>query len=312
MKVAWLGQTRIDFTMDPSSLSLADEWFAPLAEPCAEAAGDPIRIHVERGEPRASLPKAGVDIDIDGIPGRVDRHALVLRDGEHAMRIPHASASLTYRYEVAPSRDAFLFGWAIAALARGWHHVHAAALRLRDGRRALLVGSTRAGKTTTALTLALHGATWGSDDCIFIHDSGQIAPIPRAFYVRERTFHSLPQLQEHAVAELRRDEVRHRVDVGELTGRAPERLWDAVDVAIFPSVTMEPTTELRPMDMAEGLGLLIESSPYVGFERLPGASEGLSLLAQTLSGSSCWALRLGLDALNDSALVSRLLERDAH
>lgn len=311
MSTAWLGQTRIDYTMDTPSLALAEEWFAPLEEPCTEASGGPIQVDVRRGQLHAGLPTEGVNIDIDGIPGRLDQHVLVLRDAEHAMQIPHESASLTYRYGATPSRDAFLFGWAIASLARGWHHVHAAAVRLRDGRRALLVGSTRAGKTTTALTLAMHGATWGSDDCIFVHDAGQIAPIPRAFYVRERTFQSLPTLEDHATAELRRDEVRYRVDVGELTGRAPERLWDAVDTVIFPSVTMQPATQVQPMSMAEGLGLLIESSPYVGFERLPGASEGLALLGQTLSGASCWALGLGLDALNDSELVSRLLEREA-
>lgn len=309
---AWLGDTPVELEGDAGAAALAEEWLTPIAERPAGSAGalaEGIRLRVTRGTPEVPWPERGTPFDVDGIDGRVDESLLVLRSEDHRLVATHREATLEYGYRESPSRDAFLFGWAVASRARGWHHLHAAALRLADGRRTLLVGGTRSGKTTTALTLALRGATWGADDCVFVHDDGRIAPVPRAFFVRERTHRALPELSELATPELRRGETRYRVDVGAATGVPPERLWSGVDLAIFPSVTHQADTDALPCTEAEGLGVLLESSPYVALSTLPNPTAGLTALAGVLRGVPCLRLGLGLDALQDTGLVARMLAR---
>ena len=63
-----------------------------------------------------------------------------------------------------------------------------------DGRRILVVGRKRAGKTTLMLRLALDGVEVQGDEMVVVAANGLSMPFPRRFHVRAKTFALLPEL----------------------------------------------------------------------------------------------------------------------
>lgn len=63
-----------------------------------------------------------------------------------------------------------------------------------NGRRVLIVGDKRAGKTTLMLRLALDGIEVLGDETVVMEADGQSIPYPRRFHVRAKTFSLIPEI----------------------------------------------------------------------------------------------------------------------
>ncbi len=192
----------------------------------------------------------------------------------------------------------------------GLFQLHAAALRLDDF-LVLVAGDSGAGKTTTALSLAVAGAAWGGDDTVFLHADGAggaaIACVPRSFHLRAQTVRAFPSLEEHAT--LRPDGAEERWDLD--PRRAfPDRGFlraGTPDILVFPTVTTQPHTQTRRLSQAEAAGRLIPAGAFVVVDGIVGAPEQMALFGAMASAARAVSLELGGDALRDPSVVAACL-----
>ena len=195
---------------------------------------------------------------------------------------------------------------ALALRSAGLFHMHAAALALPSGQSALIVGGSGAGKTSTTLALLEAGARYLGDDALFLRrdDSGlTAAAFPRLFHLGPATLSAFPRLSSLAGPPAGRRDKRP------LDPRVawPDRRLGALAldpgrvIAIFPSITDAPRTEIGPMPRADAFGLLLSSSAALVIEGLGGRAENVDLLRALLAASRVFELRLGRDALADPA-----------
>ena len=206
--------------------------------------------------------------------------------------------------------DAAFLLFAIAMHVHGWTHVHGGGVELPDGRRVLLAGESGDGKTTTVLSLLLHGCAWGTDDCCFIHP-GQGAPIaafiPRVFHLRERTIEAFPALAPHLQTHAWRHGTRRALDPRSLPDTRMVNYVAPVDLVVLPRVTHTPTTTCAVLDAGDAMGRLLMASPYATIARLPDAQRAIDVLAALASHARCLDLALGWDALESPERLVALI-----
>jgi hypothetical protein len=208
--------------------------------------------------------------------------------------------------EPAPGSTASMLQIAIAVAARGagLFHLHAAALVLPRGDVAVVVGGSGAGKTTTTLALLEAGADYLGDDALFLTTGGgglRAVAFPRAFHLGPATLAAFPRLAPYAGPLPPRGDKRAVDPRSAFPGRSrPSVPLDPGRVlAIFPTVTGGPTTEVLPIPRADAFGHILASSAALVVEGLPGRDENLALLRALLGAARCAEVRLGADALAD-------------
>jgi hypothetical protein len=186
----------------------------------------------------------------------------------------------------------------------GLFHMHAAALALPSGERALVVGGSGAGKTTTTLALLEAGARYLGDDALFLVADARgvrAAAFPRAFHLGPATLSAFPRLAKLAGLPSGHHDKRP-VDPREAfpDRRVASLSLDAGRVlAIFPSVARGRVTEIAELPRAEAFGLFLASSAALVIDGLPGREENLATLNALLAACRCYEIRLGEDALAD-------------
>lgn len=197
--------------------------------------------------------------------------------------------------------DAAFLLFAIAMHVHGWTHVHAGGVELPDGRRAVLAGGSGDGKTTSVLSLLLHGCGWGTDDCCFVQSTAPrptIAFVPRVFHLRPRTIEAFPAIAPHIVTHAWRHGTRQAFDPRTVEGTRMVIDPRPADLLVFPRVAHEPRTEHRALDPGEAVGRLLMASPYATIAALPDAQRAMDVLAALASHATCVELALGWDALD--------------
>lgn len=81
---------------------------------------------------------------------------------------------------------------------QGWVRLHAATVDI-DERRVVFVGPSAAGKTTTALRIALQGGAFIGDECALVR-AGHAVALPRFAHVKRGAQAFLPELADHITA----------------------------------------------------------------------------------------------------------------
>ncbi len=151
--------------------------------------------------------------------------------------------------------------------------IHAAAVAI-DGRAALLIGSSRSGKTTLAGWLAAHhGIDYLSDEVASIDTDGRVAPFSRPLGVRpDSPLASTPldrlittSVDAEAAARFMPDE--RLLPVTALGGRLRPSSTP-VTLLVFPTFDAERTLSSRPLDAADTFEQIAQLTPgLAGFGR---------------------------------------------
>jgi hypothetical protein len=182
-------------------------------------------------------------------------------------------------YSACTLASALLLGRLGRALA------HAAAVADREGRGWLLVGDSRAGKTTTCANLLSAGWEYLSDDHVVLRrtEDGEIA-----VEGWPRPFHLDPGWERGE-----RTGTRHAADPRE---RWPGRWRRTAPLAglLFPRVEAELPTALEELPAGAALAALLRQSPWLLADR--GAAPGVLSLLRDAALLPARALRLGRDS----------------
>lgn len=214
------------------------------------------------------------------------------------------------------SQDAQIFNYAISAALRrcDFYELHSAAVLEPETRRGiLLVGPSGSGKSTITLQLAAAGWPYLTDDILLLTEGTEnveARPLRRAFAV---TAASVSASGHSALAE----SMSRFEDFGESKKRfAPQDFFPSgfasscVPGAIyFPTVTDNPTTEVRALSQGETMIRLVRISPWASYHRSLGR-EHLRALATLTRQCKSYELSAGRDMLTDASLLPRLLSRD--
>ncbi|MCB9507245.1 MAG: hypothetical protein H6700_12715 [Myxococcales bacterium] len=245
---------------------------------------------------------------------------IAVTDGSSALWIAPGGASVDVRLHPASLAAPRRFGGITCTLAiglalrlRARFHVHAAALEL-DGTALLVAGDSGAGKTTTALALALGGAAWGGDDIAYLRMSvdGEVLaePTARAFHVRPTTVAMFPQIAAHAVPMVGDAGGRVALSPAKALGGGVWRGPRAPRALLFPQVTANPVTRAVALSDADAFGRLLTASALVLAHAVPGADQHFAALQQLVAQCACFSLELGADAVARPEVIVEVLRSE--
>lgn len=192
-------------------------------------------------------------------------------------------------YSMLNISAAFLLGRVKRAL------VHAGAVVAPGGSALLLVGDSRAGKSTTCVNLITQGWDYLSDDQVVLREVDARVRVDGWL----RTFHlDHGWSAGHPVGD-RGDVVPSTLGPGAWRSSAP------LGGLLFPRVEADLPTSLLPLSPADALGMLIRQTPWLLSDR--GAAPGVLLLLQRTVRYPAYTLRLGLDTYRDAARLAAVL-----
>jgi len=193
-------------------------------------------------------------------------------------------------YAAATLSCALLLGRMGRALA------HAAAVAPPGGGAWLLVGDSRAGKTTTCANLVNAGWSYLSDDHVVLHrdDEGRVAVegLPRPFHLDEGW-------ETGGIVERRGNTDPHQRFPGAWTRTAP------LAGLLFPRVDADAPTALSPLAAPDALSGLLRQSPWLLADR--GAAPAVLALLREAALHPTHRLRLGMDTYAAPALLAERL-----
>jgi len=185
---------------------------------------------------------------------------------------------------------------------RGLYPLHAAGLAL-DGHGVLLAGTSGAGKSTLSVALARRGFSFLSDDTVFLQADlcgWRVKAFPDQIDLCADAPELFPELQNVAAVDLP-DGWRKRQIRAEVVYGAPISWTATPRTLIFPSVSGNPTSVIRPLSREEAL---FELAPNVLLTDTAGSQQHLNALAGIISQCTCYRLDTGRD-LDDAVAVVR-------
>lgn len=250
-----------------------------------------------------------------------DGDALLLSTGDSWVRAHPPAARLIEAWigaETAESSTAFarlLFYATQAALRRcGLYELHTAAAiapadadDVRHG--VLMIGASGSGKTTLAMRLTAAGWSNVADDLVLIREAPSQAEafaFRRVFAATETTLQALPppRLEEATRAANEFEPLKRRLD--------PEVLFPGQfapscrpRVLLFPRITQEARTEIRPMTTPDALTRLLRMCPWASYDPAV-ARPHLSALGRLARQCASYAVMAGTDLLHDPQAAPRL------
>jgi hypothetical protein len=174
---------------------------------------------------------------------------------------------------------------------------HAAAVAPPGGGAWLLVGDSRAGKTTTCANLVSAGWSYLSDDHVVLYRDadGRIAVegLPRPFHLDEGW-------ETGGIVERRGNTDPHQRWPGAWRRTAP------LAGLLFPRVEADAPTALAPLAAADALAGLLRQSPWLLADRI--AAPAVLALLREAALLPTHRLRLGRDTYADPALLAERVE----
>jgi hypothetical protein len=295
------GRLRVE--VQPRLLPSVARWLplVPLDTP-ADPSGAVIRIAVDDAGPAFARPEgertlamgevdAWMEPDRALLIGASGVHGLIdLASGVAELRAPaegDRSAVATDLYSACTLGCALLLGRMGRALA------HAAAVAPAGGAAWLLVGDSRAGKTTTCANLVSAGWSYLSDDHVVLHRDAEgrvaVEGLPRPFHLDEGW-------EAGGIVQRRGNTDPHQRFPGAWTRTAP------LAGLLFPRVQPDAPTGLAPLNAADALAGLLRQSPWLLADR--GAAPRVLALLRDAALLPTHALRLGLDTYADPPLLA--------
>ncbi len=204
-------------------------------------------------------------------------------------------------------REFFLLGLLMLLRPCGRYGLHARGLE-RDGTGLLLVGSSGSGKTTTSLTLIRQGWQYLSDDAVLLsHEQNHEQRTVKVSAFRQG-FSCTPETLKHF------PELNGSREFGDPGGKRIVYLENSFtptctpSLLVFPRVTAEDVTHLRPLTSAQRLIRLCQQS--AGTMTDVTVSQGqLELLRTLVRQTRSFVLCLGRDALAHPDLTDSLLSQ---
>lgn len=177
----------------------------------------------------------------------------------------------------------------------GWVRLHGGLVRLADGRRVLLAGTTQIGKTTTIARLLLDGVQVYGDEYVLVRDAVATA-VPRLMRLEPQTIELLPEM---ALARL-------LPELPDGSARMLDPSWIAGDWTVDPGpidevIVLDGRAERARLEPAAATDVM----PELVTEALPNGEDTATVLRQIArilapagaSTTRCWRLTAGsLDA----------------
>lgn len=298
------GRLRVE--AHPRLLPLLTRWLPLLPEDTpADPRGSVIRVLPAADPPpavpvgRRTLALGGVDAWVEDDAASLSGGTLAwgtadLRAGVAELRVAEdearAEAAMWALYSCCTLSAALLLGRLGAALA------HAAAVAPPEGEGWLLVGDSRAGKTTTCANLTGAGWRYLSDDHVVLYRDGDgrvaVEGWPRAFHLDVGWASGTV---EHA---------RGDTDPRE---RWPGRWRRTAPLGgmLFPRVEADAPTALEPAEAGGALAGLLRQSPWLLADR--GCAPRVLALLRDAALLPSHVLRLGLDTYTDPARLAEIV-----
>lgn len=190
----------------------------------------------------------------------------------------------------------------------GLYHLHAACVSL-NGKGLLLPGHAGCGKTTLAINLVRNGFSFFGDDTVFLRpENGAIIVdcFPEEVKLRKGSLDLFPEL----------DFLRAH-DPGSLKPKLQFKMQDVFkdcvqvpavvpDVIVFPKITRERATTIRPKSKAEALGTLLK---YCLFMADPSSNnKHFNILGDLVDRVPCFDADIGTDNLGSALMIRELVE----
>lgn len=291
-----------------------DFYRVPDAHPCPEPQ---IRIDLQcpsDWESYASLRKEEAPIHIGPLSWYYDGERFILHE-DNAIVIGQADHIQGYvRPQDYPDARTFVhftlnLAFIEALRHHGLYYVHGACLRSPEGKRYLIAGDGRQGKSTLTTSLLLHGYHYLSDDAVFVDMRGE----PRVLGYHKH-FHVgndlLPRFMSKGMDEL-------FVPYGK-TGKSevdPDKLFpgqrlmalDKIDVILMPSIIREDRTRIDTCPKAEILANFFVASTQVFFDKRL-AVRHLEALRQLTEQSRGYSFQAARDVYENPKLYHDLIK----
>ena len=281
----WLPLVPADTPVDPSG--------AVIHVRVDDAGPAPARPEAERTLALGEVD-AWMEPDRARISGASGVHGTVrLAEGTAELRAPEggdAAAVAMDLYSASTLCCALLLGRMGRALA------HAAAVAPPGGAAWLLVGDSRAGKTTTCANLVRAGWSYLSDDHVVLHRDAEgrvaVEGLPRPFHLDEGW-------ETGGIVQRRGNTDPHQRFPGAWRRTAP------LAGLLFPRVDAEQPTSLAPLPAADALAGLLRQSPWLLADR--GCAPRVLALLREAALFPAHRLHLGRDTYADPALLAERL-----
>ena len=190
----------------------------------------------------------------------------------------------------------------------GFYSLHAAGLSDKDGEGMLLIGPSGSGKSTLAIGLIRAGWSYLSDDAVLLRcGSERIETLAcrRSFYIdaaqsSDYSNFSLGEEEPDSNGGRRRRVAVEEAYPAQYVSQCLPRL------VVFPYVTGQERSMLKPIDSVRALGILLAQSAPQLFDRstMPGH---LELLKRLLQQTETYELKAGTDLYHQPAKLIHLL-----
>jgi hypothetical protein len=285
----------------------------PLAVDAAPPSIPDFTLDVTAGpEPMPELPATSGSTVSFGFRIQATHDVIVVTDGDSWVKTDlskgRARLSIHPSFIDQPVRQRlslFLIGLNELLGTRGRFDLHGAAL-VRPGKAILLIGPSRSGKSTAALSLVANGWNYVSDDALLLVDAApvQARSFRRAFNVDAELVDRFPEIADHFEGETGDDGKRFLNIDQAFPGRFIESCVPTQ--IVFTQVSGERETTVRALPAVVALTRLIEQSASLAF-RTRHARRQLETLKRLVDQAPAFLLSAGRDARERPEVLHRRL-----
>ncbi|MEX0761517.1 MAG: hypothetical protein WD208_11430 [Dehalococcoidia bacterium] len=235
-----------------------------------------------------------------------------LESGESSLdtapgRVDVALAGGFWSESLRDQREFFLVAMLMALRSHGLYGLHANALVLANT-RALLVGDSGCGKTTTTLALIRAGWSYLSDDALMIRavDGGaEVMAFRRGFSSTDLTRNAFPELRPSGGVWREIGDSKWLADLDtQYQGRFVDRCTP--NLIVFPEIVPAAQSRLDPVDQTEGFTRLLRQSSGILTDPA-SVNTQFGLLKSLVEQVTCWRLLAGTDVYERPEAISSLL-----